>query len=152
MCDALVATYVTSHSNSSVVLPRVWQLNNEAVLRAMVALYQKDVTTIARSLDVCQELKVLKTVLEATSAPFCFELAALAARREFLNLEKWLGEQFSARGVPFMQAAVSFLDIKLREDSLTISPAAVSIMLVISHGFLCRHIFFYLFERRIVKA
>lgn len=35
-----------------------------------------------------QELKGLTVVLDATPAPFCLELAALAARREYLNLEK----------------------------------------------------------------
>ena len=45
-----------------------------------------------------QELKALTTVLDSSPPPFCLELAALAARREYLNLDKWLGEQFSAKG------------------------------------------------------
>ena len=50
-----------------------------------------------------QELKGLTVVLDSTPTPFCLELAALAARREYLNLEKWLTEQFTAKGVAFMQ-------------------------------------------------
>jgi CCR4-NOT transcription complex subunit 1 HEAT repeat len=123
VCDALVATYVTNHPNSSVVLPRMWQLNKDAVLRAMVALYRKDPATVSRSLDVCQELKVLTPVLEETPPPFCLELAALAARREFLNLDKWLTDQFAAKGVSLILAAVSFLDYKLREDSFDKAPS-----------------------------
>lgn len=116
LVDALVGTYVAPHPNSIVVLQRLWPLNGECVLRAMAALHAKDPATVARSLDVCQELKILTDVLQAAPAPFCMELAALAARREFLNLEKWLGDQCGARGATFMQAAVSFLDAKLRED------------------------------------
>ena len=116
LLDALVATYVAPHPNSAVVLARLWPLNSEVALRAMVALHAKDRTSVARSLDICQELKTLTDVLDATPPPFCLELASLAARREYLNLEKWLGEQFAQRGVAFMQASVSFLDAKLRED------------------------------------
>lgn len=63
-----------------------------------------------------QELKGLAVVLDATPAPFCLELAALAARREYLNLEKWLSDQFTAKGSAFMQSAVAFLDSKLRSE------------------------------------
>ncbi len=167
MVDPLVVTYVASHPNSAVVLAHLWPLNRDLLLRAMVALWQKDASNVARVLDVCQvgapsasasvvcdqhvagmqearagcaccatlaawcdvqcecglvllcrrraacwagsrwctaaaspartlhyppldlqELKGLTVVLDATPAPFCLELAALAARREYLNLEK----------------------------------------------------------------
>jgi CCR4-NOT transcription complex subunit 1 len=52
--DPLVVTYAASHPNSSVVLQRLWPLNRDAVLRALVALYQKDVSNVARVLDICQ--------------------------------------------------------------------------------------------------
>ena len=127
LVDALVATYIAPHPNSLVVLQRLWPLNPDCVLRAMAALYAKDPTTVARSLDVCNDLKVLTEVLQTASAPFCMDLAALAARREFLNLEKWLGDQCSTRGATFMQAAVSFLDAKLREDvPTTVAVAAAT--------------------------
>lgn len=50
-----------------------------------------------------QELKALTDVLETTPFAFALELAALAARREYLNLEKWLQERMAAHGLPFMQ-------------------------------------------------
>ena len=114
--ETLGTSYLQANPNSGVVLRRLWPLNQNLVLRCMIALQAQESTSVARLLDVCQELRALTQVLEATPAPFCLELAALAARREYLNLEKWLGDQFSARGVAFMQASVSFLDAKLRED------------------------------------
>lgn len=114
--DALCSSYLQTNSNSGVVLKRLWPQNRDLVLKCMVNMQSKEPTSVARLLDVCQELRALSEVLEATAAPFCLELAALAARREYLNLEKWLCDQFTTRGVSFMQASVSFLDAKLRED------------------------------------
>lgn len=114
--DTLATSYLQTNSNSNIVLKRIWPLNRDMVLRCMTTLQRKDPTSVARLLDVCQELRSLSAVLEATPAPFCLELASLAARREYLNLEKWLCDQFTSRGVTFMQASVSFLDAKLRED------------------------------------
>jgi CCR4-NOT transcription complex subunit 1 len=131
VCDALLLSYVTSHPNSPVVLPRLWPLNPDALLKALVALYNKDPTNISRALDICRELKALPAVLDATPTPFCTELAALASRREYLNLEKWLADQFHTRGVSFMQATVAFLDSKLRDDTLQSSQASVYSMLSI---------------------
>ena len=124
--DNLVAMYVSPHPNSSAVLSRLWHINPDIIMKAMTELHNKDPTSVARSMDVCQDLRALPVVLDATSAPFCFELASLGARREYLNLEKWLSEQFSSRGVGFMQSAVSFLDAKLQPEALVQPTSPVS--------------------------
>lgn len=49
-----MVTYVASHPNSALVLQRLWPLNRALLLRAMVALYDKDASNVARVLDVCQ--------------------------------------------------------------------------------------------------
>lgn len=46
--------YIASQLNSGVVLPRLWVANKEAILRGLVALYEKDPNNIGRVLDVCQ--------------------------------------------------------------------------------------------------
>jgi hypothetical protein len=53
-CDALVVKYIASQPNSGVVLPRLWAASKEAILRGLVALYEKDPNNIGRVLDVCQ--------------------------------------------------------------------------------------------------
>lgn len=68
-------------------------------------------------------------VLGATPAPFCLELGALAARREYLNLEKWLADQFTAKGSQFMQATVAFLDARLRSEQPALQTAATAVQL-----------------------
>ena len=53
-CDALVVKAIASGPNSPVVLPRLWGTSREALLRGLVALYDKDANNISRVLDVCQ--------------------------------------------------------------------------------------------------
>lgn len=45
---------IASGPNSPLVLPRLWAANREALLRGVVALYEKDANNISRVLDVCQ--------------------------------------------------------------------------------------------------
>ena len=52
--NQLMLTYVASHPNSGVVLPRLWLLATSEVVAAMISLYNTDPTTISRTLEVCQ--------------------------------------------------------------------------------------------------
>lgn len=62
MLNQLVATYVASHPNSSIVLPRLWRTCAAVVLNAMITLYEADSTTIRRTLEVCQVWKCIVMV------------------------------------------------------------------------------------------
>lgn len=48
---------------------------------------------LSRVLDVAQELKALSMLLQSNYFPFVIDLAVLASRREYLNLDKWLADQ-----------------------------------------------------------
>ena len=51
----------------------------------------------------------MTTALDNTPYGVALDLAALAARREFLNLEKWLTASFNVRGLLFVAACLQFL-------------------------------------------
>jgi CCR4-NOT transcription complex subunit 1 len=48
-------------------------------------------------------LQVLPTVLDNTPFAFAIDLAALASRREYLNLEKWLQDAANLHRGPFLE-------------------------------------------------
>jgi CCR4-NOT transcription complex subunit 1 len=50
----------------------------------------------------------LDRVLESTPFQFSVELAAIAARRDFLNLEKWLQDNLTIHRDSFFQVWVVF--------------------------------------------
>ena len=56
-------------------------------------------------------------MLELAPPPFSIELACLAARREFLNLDLWLADATGAGGPAFLQAVVDFVEGKVREEA-----------------------------------
>ena len=60
--------------------------------------------------------------------PFAFALdvAALASRREYLNLDKWLADNVTKHGADFLHGVIGFLDSKMENEKLTrISDPAV---------------------------
>ena len=66
---------------------------------AMAATHEREGgTAVPRILDVCQDLKALSAALDRAPHALAVELAALAARREYLNLEKWLQARAAASG------------------------------------------------------
>lgn len=52
--------------------------------------------------------------------PFAFALdvAALASRREYLNLDKWLADNVTAHGADFLHGVIGFLDSKMESEKL----------------------------------
>ncbi|KAJ7514921.1 hypothetical protein O6H91_23G065800 [Diphasiastrum complanatum] len=120
---ALFPSFLGNNPNNSVILHQLWFLNREIVIRGMVDAHSKDPSSISRILDVCQDLKVLPLVLETSPFPFVIDLAALASRREYLNLEKWLHDSLSTHRDTLFQACLKFLREKTlvegRSDSNT---------------------------------
>jgi len=96
------------------LVQRLWvtSAGHDAVLRCLVDAHALQPGCLGRVLDICQELKSLTAILDSTPATFSVDLAALAARREYLNLEKWCGDMIQSRGRPFVADCLRFLRIK----------------------------------------
>lgn len=128
VCAAVLPPYLVSpgHPSAPVVLHRVWASGpngQECVARAMAETHAREgAAHVPRMLDVCQDLKALSAVLDRAPHAFAVELAALAARREYLNLEKWLQERCAASGAQFVGTCVRFL--RMRATGADESPGA----------------------------
>ncbi|CAJ0847288.1 16872_t:CDS:10 [Entrophospora sp. SA101] len=111
--NRLISTFLTSHLNSTLVLSYLWHIDNKLFIESCLEMYRKDHFTITRLLDVSQELKVLNSLLEVQYFLFTIDLAALASRREYLNLEKWLQEKLNKHGDKFAHDCMEFLKQKI---------------------------------------
>lgn len=84
----------------------------------MVEMHRRDSTCLSRLLDVSQDLKILTVILESKPYNFSLDMAALASRRQHLNLEKWLSDSIKEKGPIFLKAAIEFALEKIRLQSL----------------------------------
>ena len=55
-------------------------------------------------------------MLEVRPFKFALDVAALASRREYLNLDKWLADNVTAHGADFLHAVIAFLELKMESE------------------------------------
>ncbi|KAJ3184471.1 hypothetical protein HDU85_001776 [Gaertneriomyces sp. JEL0708] len=143
LVPSLVVSFLTGHPNAGFILPRLWQANSGLCVTGLLHLYAKDPSSLSRILDVAQEMKALPQILETKPFPFAIDLAALASRRDYLNLEKWLQDHIRDEGMPFITACLEFLEEKISsrgvrhevtKRSVPLSPDAVGIFLRVLHS------------------
>lgn len=113
LAPKLVISMITGHVNCPIVLPRVWELNPSLIMSGFLLMYLSDNTSLSRILDVAQDFKGLPQILDSKPFTFTIDLAALASRREYLNLEKWMQDRIRKDGEPFIAATLEFLNEKV---------------------------------------
>ena len=82
------------------------------LLLALRVTYASEPTSIIRILNAVQELKILTSVLDCKDYLFALDLAALASRREFLNLELWLSSKLQADADALVPVLSTFLLVR----------------------------------------
>ncbi|KAK4047270.1 CCR4-NOT core subunit cdc39 [Microbotryomycetes sp. JL221] len=112
----LLSAFLNGHPAHQLALLRLWQINSTMLASAFRDFWTESEMNISRIVDVAQELKLLDVVLELQPTFLALDAAALAGRREFLNLEKWLTNALAAHGEPFVRTVLEFLSHKARHD------------------------------------
>ena len=120
----LFKIFLAAHANSATILTHAWHSQSIQIkpilMLSMADWYLKagqegdnEHSRLSRILDVAQDLKALSMMLNGQPFPFVIDLAILASRREYLNLEKWLGDKIREHGEIFIAATVKFLQRKV---------------------------------------
>ncbi|KAI4356708.1 hypothetical protein L6164_000708 [Bauhinia variegata] len=105
----IVFPMVVKSAVGSGIIGNLWHVNPNLVLRGVVDSQDNDLDSITRILDICHELKILLSVLEMIPYFSSIRLAALASRKEFLDLEKWLSSNLSTYKDAFFEECLRFL-------------------------------------------
>lgn len=118
--------FLNGHPNHQLVFMRIWQIEPSYLTSALHAFYEDNPMNITRILDIAQDLKILDSLLDVRPFTFAMDVAALASRREYLNLDKWLLDNVVAHGVEFLRGVIEFLDNKMQNEKIarTIDPQA----------------------------
>lgn len=108
----LVSVLLSGHSNAVPILQFAWNFENHRVqmrqilFASMAAYYSQnpeDQTRLTRILEITHELKGLSELLSINQFPFVIDLAILAARRDFLKLDKFIEDKLTEHGERFAQ-------------------------------------------------
>ncbi|CAL8357419.1 unnamed protein product [Lota lota] len=119
LISTLMPIFLGNQPNSAIILHYAWHGQGQSpsirqlIMHSMAEWYMRgehyDQAKLSRILDVAQDLKSLSMLLNATPFAFVIDLAALASRREYLKLDKWLTDKIREHGEPFILACVTFL-------------------------------------------
>ncbi|KAH9951492.1 Not1-domain-containing protein [Amylocystis lapponica] len=115
----LLSMFLAGHPNHQLVFMRIWQIKPSYLTDAFRDFYEESPLNITRILDVAQDLKILESLLEVRPFTFALDVAALASRREYLNLDKWLMDNVTAHGADFLHSVIAFLDLKMESEKAT---------------------------------
>ncbi|XP_010933666.1 uncharacterized protein [Elaeis guineensis] len=114
--SSTVFPVILKDSTKNGIIHYLWRVNPNLVLRGFIDTHT-DPSNLLRILDICQELKILLPVLGATPFLFSIKLAAIASRKDQINLEKWLNEHLSTYKDAFYQDCFKFLKEVLSNEA-----------------------------------
>ncbi|KAK5902727.1 hypothetical protein CesoFtcFv8_007958 [Champsocephalus esox] len=102
LISTLMPIFLGNHPNSAIILHYAWHGQGQSpsirqlIMHSMAEWYMRGRAS-------------LSMLLNGTPFAFVIDLAALASRREYLKLDKWLTDKIREHGEPFIQACVTFL-------------------------------------------
>ncbi|CAN6460845.1 unnamed protein product [Victoria cruziana] len=102
---------------------QLWLVNRDLVLRGFIDINNADPDNALRILEICHDLKILYSVLDMSPFSFSIKLAALASKKEYLDLEKWLNENLNICKDTFFEACLKFLKEKMLFEAMSDAPA-----------------------------
>ncbi|OXB57231.1 hypothetical protein ASZ78_016406 [Callipepla squamata] len=128
LISTLMPIFLGNHPNSAIILHYAWHGQGQSpsirqlIMHAMAEWYmrgeQYDQAKLSRILDVAQDLKALSMLLNGTPFAFVIDLAALASRREYLKLDKWLTDKIREHGVTRQNVEIDlvFIDRSVSQE------------------------------------
>ncbi|KAK4414642.1 CCR4-NOT transcription complex subunit [Sesamum alatum] len=108
VASAVLPMALKNASGNSLIL-NLWHVNRNMLLRGLIDAVHLDQDNISRILDVCQELKILSPVLDMIPFHFGIRLAALASRKEIMDLENWLSTHLATNKDAFYEECLRFV-------------------------------------------
>uniref|UniRef100_A0A8C3NV47 CCR4-NOT transcription complex subunit 1 n=1 Tax=Cyanoderma ruficeps TaxID=181631 RepID=A0A8C3NV47_9PASS len=93
LISTLMPIFLGNHPNSAIILHYAWHGQGQSPSIRQLIMHAM----------------ALSMLLNGTPFAFVIDLAALASRREYLKLDKWLTDKIREHGEPFIQACMTFL-------------------------------------------
>ncbi|KAE9600761.1 putative CCR4-Not complex component, Not1, CCR4-NOT transcription complex subunit 1, HEAT [Lupinus albus] len=105
----IVFPMIVKRAGGSEMILHLWHVNPNLVLRGVVDSQKNDIDIVTRIVDICQELKILSSVVEIIPSYYGIRLAAVSGRKEYIDLEKWLNNNLTTYKDVFFAECLKFL-------------------------------------------
>lgn len=113
----LLSPLIAAYPKSEKTLRQMWHVTPTLVESGLVSMWKKDPVMSRLAFMIAVDLNFLKDLLRAgNSAEFSLELAMLAFKEGLVNLETWLTDLLTARGLTVASTITAHLATKLRID------------------------------------
>ncbi|EST08344.1 CCR4-Not complex, Not1 subunit, domain of unknown function DUF3819 [Kalmanozyma brasiliensis GHG001] len=124
LASQLLTMFMSPHNSSLFVFYRIWSTQREYLLNAFRNFYLESQLNLTRIVDVAQSLGIVDDLVDARPFAFALDVAALASRREAIDLDAWLQDNINRHGSDFIRAVLEFLDMKAKDDLAKPDPQA----------------------------
>lgn len=116
LCGRLLAYFIAGQRSGALVFFEMASVERQMLVNKLRDYHQENELNVSRVLDIGDDFKLLGDLLSLQPHYFALDVAALAGRREILNLEKWLETSVVNNGSEFVRAALEFVGHKVRHD------------------------------------
>ncbi|KAI9491135.1 CCR4-Not complex component, Not1-domain-containing protein [Zychaea mexicana] len=120
----LLLHYLAGNPSSTLVLAKAQQANPELLKQGFIEMYNKDPKTLTRVMDIVMELQIFPDIMVDLPFFMSMDMAALASRRQHLNLAKWLYETLHSGKEGLVQASLEFVEQKVTAEQKRTDPNA----------------------------
>ncbi|KAL6569340.1 hypothetical protein OROMI_013854 [Orobanche minor] len=108
------------NASANGLICNLFHVNPDMLLRGLTDAMSLDPENVYRILDACQELKILSAVLDMIPFYFGIRLAALASKKEIMDLENWLSTQLVIYKDAFYEECLKFLkDVQIGSHDIS---------------------------------
>ncbi|XP_047337457.1 CCR4-NOT transcription complex subunit 1 [Impatiens glandulifera] len=107
--SSAVLPVILNHSAGVGMVFHLWHVNPSTLLRGFVDVYSINPDNMSRIFDICQELKIISLVLDMVPFSFGIRLAALASRKDLLDMEKWIKSNVTTYTDPLFEECIRFI-------------------------------------------
>eukprot|EP00177_Eucheuma_denticulatum_P000998 GFKZ01001812.1.p1 GENE.GFKZ01001812.1~~GFKZ01001812.1.p1 ORF type:complete len:2430 (-),score=256.79 GFKZ01001812.1:1035-8324(-) len=123
----LLTPLITGFPNNEKTLRQMWNVTPALVEAGIISMWKKNPRAVETAFAIAVDLRFLQELLNSgTSVEFSLELAMVAYREEVINLESWLIELLTSRGLVVVSALTVHMAKRMRVEE-PVLPAELSV-------------------------
>lgn len=114
---SLLAMFIKGQPTSQLVMSVLGRTQPDMVVEGLQKSHEENDMNVNRVVECGQDAQVLDKLLSSPSLPLALDVAAVASKRDLMDLESWVVDGIEKHGDDLIQALLDFLDRKVHAES-----------------------------------